>query len=322
MRPLVLVLVVLVSRLGYAQSSEDKAAANALFDEAKRLQAAGDLTAACPKFEASMRAMARLGVQLNLADCYEQAGRTASAWAEFRAAAAVAAKENDPREAFARQRAAALEPKIARLTVKVSSEAALPGLEITRDGKRLDPAFFDVPVPVDPGAHKIAAQATGRVAWTSEVTVDAAGTKVVEVPVLEVPGVKDPIVKKPLLKDPNEEDPIDEAPSNSRRTLGLIVAAGGGVVIAGGIVLGLVAKGSWGTAHDMCNANNECPPDALADIDSARSLGNVATVVFAVGLVAAGTGVVLFLTAPSDTSTTIGVGPLPGGGAVTFSGSF
>src|SRR5450755_429104 len=107
MRPILALWVVLLSGSAWAQNAQDKAAADSLFDDGKRLVAAGDFEHACPKFEASLKLSPRVGVKLNLADCYEKAGRTASAWAEFREAAAFAARSNDEqRGAFATQRAA------------------------------------------------------------------------------------------------------------------------------------------------------------------------------------------------------------------------
>src|SRR5688572_27022649 len=70
--------------------AENQAAARALFEEARDLAKAGNYSAACPKFEAANRLYASPGALLNLADCYEHLGRTASAWSQFGEAASVA----------------------------------------------------------------------------------------------------------------------------------------------------------------------------------------------------------------------------------------
>ena len=75
--------------------SEDRVAAESLFTDARRLMQAGDYEQACPKLEASRRLEPGLGTTLNLGDCYEKIGRTASAWGEFRSAAAEAQKVGD-----------------------------------------------------------------------------------------------------------------------------------------------------------------------------------------------------------------------------------
>ena len=156
-----------VSTLSFAQSSGDKAAAEALFVEGRKLMEAGRYVDACPKFEASQRLDPGVGTMLNLAECYEKSGRTASAWAEFREVISAArAAESKEREALARERAAALEGKLSRLTIALSPEATgTPGIEIRRDGATVDSAELGTSIPVDPGKHVIEANAPGRQKW-------------------------------------------------------------------------------------------------------------------------------------------------------------
>ncbi|MFH0900403.1 MAG: hypothetical protein V2A73_07220 [Pseudomonadota bacterium] len=183
-----LLALLLFSSQAAGQRSEDKAMADALFDEGKRLTAAGDHKAACPKFKASFDLLPRLGVRLNLADCYDKAGMTASAWAEFRAAATVAENEGDRREKFAKQRVADLEPRLSRLIVRPAFDSEIPGLEVKRDGVTVVPASFDLAIPVDPGIHSLEASAPGRTSWRQQVRVIGAGVVVtVEVPMLAMP---------------------------------------------------------------------------------------------------------------------------------------
>src|SRR5262245_46935235 len=101
-------------------SGGDMAAAEALFAEGRRLSDAGSFADACGRFEASMSLIPRLGVQLNLADCYEHMGKTASAWVSFGQAAALARRMNDAREDVALQRQDALVPRLTRLRVSVA----------------------------------------------------------------------------------------------------------------------------------------------------------------------------------------------------------
>src|SRR6185369_16874031 len=105
----------LASGAARADLSSDKAAAEALFNHAKQLVKEGKLSEACPKFEESLRLDPGIGTLLYLADCLEKSGKTASAWARFLEAAAAAKAANQAdRETKARQRAAALEPKLSR----------------------------------------------------------------------------------------------------------------------------------------------------------------------------------------------------------------
>src|SRR5258707_10266347 len=101
-------------------SPTDKATAQALFDQAKQLAVAGKYAEACPKFEESERLDPGIGTQFQLANCYEHAGRIASAWTLFLEVASVSRGAKQPeREKVARERAAALETKIPKLTITV-----------------------------------------------------------------------------------------------------------------------------------------------------------------------------------------------------------
>ena len=66
----------------HAQAPSDKAAAaEALFQDARALSAKKDYAGACPKFKASYELDPGYGVLFNLAECYANLGKTASAWA-------------------------------------------------------------------------------------------------------------------------------------------------------------------------------------------------------------------------------------------------
>ena len=69
-----------VASPAFAQSGSNKAAAEALFSEGRSLASAGKCDEAIPKFQASQKLDPGIGTLLNLADCYEKVGRTASAW--------------------------------------------------------------------------------------------------------------------------------------------------------------------------------------------------------------------------------------------------
>src|SRR5262245_38236702 len=162
--------------------ADDKAAADAAFTRAKDLVKQGNYAEACPLFEASYRADPQIGALLNVADCHEQVGRTATAWAEFRESDELATKRRDPRAAYARERAEALVGKLAKLRVTVP---AIAGLVLRRDGIDLT-LFVGHELPVDPGDHVITASAPHRVEWKTTVTIAAEPTTTqLEVPALE-----------------------------------------------------------------------------------------------------------------------------------------
>src|SRR5258706_5833522 len=133
-------VVALVSCFLFAASARadeprsDEVTAQVLFDEAKSLIAANRWTEACPKLKESQRLAPGIGTKFNLADCYEHTGRFASAWAAFvDVAGQTRAKGQRDREKVARERAAALEPRLSRLAIVVPVGARIAGLVVKRD---------------------------------------------------------------------------------------------------------------------------------------------------------------------------------------------
>jgi len=87
-----------------------------------------------------------------------------------REAARLAYLRHDDRLRVAEDRAAALEPKLARLQFVIpKGESDTPGLEIRIDGAVVDPFFFkDGIVAVEPGAHTVEATAGPRTGSTRQ----------------------------------------------------------------------------------------------------------------------------------------------------------
>src|SRR6266481_6114613 len=85
-----------LSRESGAATPSESAAAQALFDKARQLMAAGKYTLACPKLEESQRLDPSTGTLLNLGSCYEHEGRIAAAWTKFLEAEASARASGNP----------------------------------------------------------------------------------------------------------------------------------------------------------------------------------------------------------------------------------
>ena len=164
-----------------AQDDAKKAAAQEKLDEAKRLMNDGKYQEACTRLEESRKLVAGMATQFRLAECYEKLGRLASAWSHFvEVADAAQAAELSDRERVARERAAALKPKLSYLAIQVpDSVAATPGLVIESDGIVVERARWGVATPMDPGQHRIIARAPGKSPFRAEVEVEGEGTKVV-----------------------------------------------------------------------------------------------------------------------------------------------
>src|SRR3954468_15828144 len=165
-------------------SEGSAAAAESLFQEARKLMDAKRYGEACPKLAASHKLAPAVGTLLNLADCYEKAGQIASAWVRFHEAIALAQRlGRADREKTAKERADKLEPRLIKLTLSGRES----GLEVKLDGNVLDPAVLGTAIPIDPGKHTVDASAKGKKPYST--TIDAterAKSPTVEIPILEV----------------------------------------------------------------------------------------------------------------------------------------
>lgn len=307
---LALVGIAMLSVVSTARADDPVAAAEALFQDGRRLMDQKKYAQACAKFAASEKLDPRSGTLLNLADCYEKNGQIASAWARFREAQTLAQRQNRPdREKTARERAEALEPKLPKLVIELAMQPV--EVEIRRDGVVVDPGVLGTHVPVDPGKHTIEATARGRKPW--QTTIDVSGTMSVKVPVLELkeePAGPQPIVpQKQPEKEKEKDKDNDEGSWSTQRTFGLVGMGLGVVGIGVGTVFGLTAKSKWSDAQGHC-VNAECDPEGVTLADDAKSAGNLSTVFFIAGGVLAAGGAVLFFTAPgSKTSVSARVTP-------------
>ncbi|MEO6573904.1 MAG: hypothetical protein ABIP89_08695 [Polyangiaceae bacterium] len=283
----------------------DPAAAQGLFNDAKKLMAEERWADACPKLEESQRLDPGIGTLFNLANCHEHIGRSATAWAEFlEVAFAAKSKEQTAREKAARDRASALEPKLTRLTITVS--APTPDLTVTRDGESVGRAQWGVALPVDPGPHKLVATAPGKHRFEASVRIapDAKYT-VFTVPVLpdEMPQPPPPLVTvaPPPIAAPPPATPPHGA-GRTQRLVGIAVAGAGVVAVAIGAGFGLSSKGKHDDAQSHCDASNHCDAAGLSLRDDAIQSGTISTVAFGLGAAAIATGAVLFFIAPRESA--------------------
>jgi hypothetical protein len=305
--------------------ASNRAAAEALFNQGRSLVASGKFAEACPKFEASQQLDPGLGTLLNLAECYEKLGKTASAWAEYREAIPLArASGSKVRQDLATQRAQALESRLATLTIRaVSGGDDSAQLSIRRDGISVQPAELGSPIPVDPGAHTIEAEAPGKQTWTSTVQIADAAKVAVDVPALTPLAVA--AATTPASAKPVETPPLDQsshASSGSKQhTAAIIVGALGVVSVGVGTVFGLSASSKWSDAKSHCTAYPYgCDQQSLDARSSASSKASLATAAFIVGGAAIAGAVVLWVTADSSQEKGVAVAIAPG--AAFVRGSF
>jgi hypothetical protein len=148
-----------------------------------QLQAARDLFAAAERDEdgehwsdalEKLRRVADVkltaGVRYHVALCEEKLGRVATAYAHYVEARDAAAREGNAEVLglMSDPILAKLRARVPTLTLDVPSAA---GVSVTVDGVVEPPGLWRVPVPIDPGAHRIEATAPGRAKFARQLEV-------------------------------------------------------------------------------------------------------------------------------------------------------
>lgn len=271
-------------------TAAEKAAAQAKFEEAKKLLSRKKYKEACQLLEESLRLEEGMAARFRLAECYEKAGRLASSWITYVdvADAAQAAKMPD-REKVARQRAEALKPRLAQLTIEVPAEvAAISGLTVRKNGADVGQKLWNQPVPVDTGDYEIEATAPGRLPFRGKVT--AAG-EASSVKIAIAPLAPDPTAKPEKSAEKGSSGP------GAQKIAGITLAGVGVLGVAGSVVMGVLAKGQYDGSASHCEGNF-CDAEGLQIRSDARSQGDIATVIFVASAVVGAGGAVLWITAP------------------------
>jgi hypothetical protein len=270
--------------------------AETLFREGRRLMAAGDTGEACARFAESYALEASSGTLLNLALCNEMEGKTATASAEYRAAARLAESQGrGDRAAVADEKAAALEPKLARLTAVAANPP--PGFNVTSDVTALDEARLGVAIPVDPGVHRLTAVATGRHPWTVTLEVKEAEQRRVEIPTLEIEPKSLPTLSVPALGGTSAVLLGHDAPSagtnpGRHRSIDFYATAGGGILLVAGTALYGIAYAKYDSAKEACDQGPGCSPSErsgrVSTIDTLKYSGIGALITGSVLVVVSG----------------------------------
>lgn len=295
----------LLLRIGHARANtSSEVLAEELFREGKRLMGEGRFAEACPKLAESLNLDPGGGTLLALGLCHEGEGRTASAWAELKDALSVARREGrKDRIEVIDARLAALEPRLARVRVKVPAAVAKdPSLAIRVDGLEYPRAAWGIGVAVDPGRHVVEATAAKHVPLRLDVNVPdeprttdvEIGELAEEVPIVELPAA--PKAPSPSARP----SPIFHAPQPKGRSHWVFPAS----MLTGGVGLGVLGAGIGFAVHASAlsaDADRTCPSatctsrDAVDTSVTAGTFADVATVSFAVSGALVATALVLYL---------------------------
>ena len=310
-----------------AQGADQKAAAEVLFNDARRAMEAGNFATACPKLERSQQIDASVGTLGWLGRCYEKLGKTASAWANYRAAASLAQRRGDAeRGALAAERASALEPTLSWLTIDATALAELASVEVLRNGVAIPRSDWGTKLPVDPGVQHLELRAPGYQSAELRVSIgSSAAHETARLPALvpepaaatpeapaapQAPETPAPHAAPPPSPPPLPRDHPRTAPGTSGQAIaGYVVGGAGGVGLGLGLAFFLKRSSDLDARDAACPEApaGDCPSETKRDEyesrqNDAKLASTVSTVSTIAGATLLVTGAVLWLTAPSATS--------------------
>lgn len=283
--------VFLLVALASPARAQDSAAADVLFQEAKALMAEGKVADACPKFQASLELQRTLGTLMNLADCLEQQGKTASAHRRWEEAITLAAGQKDDRGSFAEERRKAVAPRVPKLVVDAVTGAE--ALSVAVAGVDVQSSKLGLPIEVDPGKVSITVSRGDTVLETREVELKEGQTLTVS---LNLPKISEAHPAKDKPKQGPEPRP-------EQRIAGFVVLGVGLAGVTAFAVLESVALAKRSEADEAGNCVEKdetalCSPQGFELVEEAGTLAEVGQWVGLGGLAVVGVGITLVLTAP------------------------
>lgn len=204
----------------------------------------------------------------------------------------------------AREMEAQVKPRIPTVKIKIRGGQAS---RIAVDDADVPIELAAEPVPVNPGKHHITAKGTDGSEGKTDIDLQEADKK--EVDVILLPKDNSADSGKPLPTKDNGtntpppppptkvagfgNDEVDRStPRRSPLAEGLIFGGFGAAVIGVGIgsVTGVMTLGKASDVAPQC-ARNICAPSAQKDLDSANTLSTVSTIAFGIGVVGLGAGI-------------------------------
>jgi hypothetical protein len=318
--PAALAALVIVPAIGPARADDDnKALATELFSKGNKKLEAGHCDAQPIKDRAAceeardnfLRAYELyplgLGALRNLAYVERGLGRYASAARHFRELQQKAPHDPNPKRhvwaEYAAKELEVIEPLVPRLTVEPPTPRP-DGLTISVDDKPLPKPVWGTAIEIDPGAHKVTAEAAAVTRFESNVTLEEKDSKTVTI-VFEAAA------------PPPWRPPLDNKPKEpTSRVVPLVVAGVGGLTMVVGLGFGYAAITG---KQDACGGGKLCEREGL---DQARSYAATSNILTGIGAAVLIGGTAWYFLAPKSTSNTTGVHIVPFAGGAGIVGRF
>lgn len=293
MSPTALIVFTLLAQTAPLDADpEARGKAKALLVEGSAHYDAGDYAGALEKFTQAREAYASPKIWFNIGQANRDLGRYADAMAAFDKFLAGATDATAGTRAEAQKAIGEMKSKLGTLRI----ECAIPGAEVSVDGKSEGQAPLPEPIWVMPGRHQVTALAPGIPPIVEAVTVAAGAESVV--------GLTAQVAQPQRLRenpygDIAEVRPARREPADHTWWLGrkwTWVAAGSTVVLASGaIIAGAMMQSKFDDLRSSCGRGNPAFPGCTqSDVDAVKLRRDTANVFWGLTAVAAAATGVLF----------------------------
>ena len=290
-RPASLLAVLLLTGVIHA-APRDPVAAEELFTEGRAAMEKGDYERACERFEASERLDPAAGTLINWAECLSRRGKPATSRLKWREALEALAPDDERRKAV-EERIAALDAVVPRLELRLDASAPA-GVIVQRDGVAVDPVTLGLPIPVDPGAHRIGVTAKDHAPSEIMVTLAQGEHRVL---VLHEGPPLEPAPKKNVAAAPEREE-------RHGLPVPFWIAAGIGVAgIVTGATFGALAIVQKDRMQDGCKKSTDalfCDASGLDAAHKGKTYATIADITVPIGVAGLGVGAWFLFSRPSS----------------------
>jgi hypothetical protein len=319
--------------------------ARRLFDEGKAAEDAARWREAADKFRQAAAIKDTPGIRFHLARCEEEQGAFVEALLEYDRArelidGGVKAPDVERLLAEARDRVRA---KVALVTLRLPQ--GVENASVSLDGKAVSGSVLDVPLPVNPGKHRLHASAPGRVPYDQALQLGSGEVRELTIPLPVAPTVVPAPAPAPAFGSGRPEGGRRGSVEAGvpTRTVVMVGEASLFVAALGTGIIFSVARGSAQDRFDTANrqvleesdgidqSGTACsPPEpapSCADLDAARRDRDRTRTLAVAGFVGAGVsaaalGLTWWLWPSESAPAQASVGMAPGRVDLTLSGRF
>jgi len=282
-----------------APTAEQRTTAEVLFQQGRELMSQKSFAAACEKFAGSQELDPGMGTQLYLADCYDLAGKSTSAWALFRDVATAARRSGEEdRVRIADERANELATRLSKVQLSIATSHIVEGLELRLNGVLIPKTSWNTALPFDPGPLQVDASAPGKKPWQFHgVIAQGPASRRVEIPELS----DAPTSAAVAARTSSSAAQPTERRGSAQRSAGYVAAGAGLVALVVGGAFGYRAYADNQRSKGECRSDdaNACTRAGVSMRDAARRASTVSTIVCASGGALLVGGVSLVLSAPA-----------------------